>query len=99
MARAQWREDQMLEIVVSNQRIRCRTAAHGWLNFDFEGISAIYPDLAQRTVILEFEQGAPLLLTSRLVPAACVLAIHARLGAEGLRNHPTVGQLVQSARS
>lgn len=93
MARAQWREDQQVEMLVSDQRIWCRTAARGWLRFDFDGITAVYPELASGRVVLEFEQGEPLLLAGRLVPAACVLALHRRLGAEGLRSHPATGQL------
>lgn len=97
-ARAQWREDQQLDMLVSEQRIWCRTVGRGWLSFDFDGITAVYPDLASRTVVFEFAQGEPLLLTGRLVPAACVLALHRRLGPEGLRTHPASEQLSQLVR-
>lgn len=97
-ARAQWREDQEVDMLISDQRIWCRTAARGWLRFDFDGITAVYPDLESRKVVLEFEQGEPLLLAGRLVPAACVLALHRRLGPDGLRKHPASAQLAELAR-
>lgn len=99
MARAQWREDQQVDMLVSDQRIWCRTAAQGWLRFDVDGITAVYPDLENRKVVLEFERGEPLLLAGRLVPAACVLALHRRLGPDGLRNHPASTQLAELVRS
>lgn len=95
IARAQWREDQQVDMLISDQRIWCRTAGRGWLRFDFDGITAVYPDLASRKLVMEFEQGEPLLLAGRLVPAACVLALHRRLGPEGLRRHPATEQLSQ----
>lgn len=95
MARAQWREDQQVDMLVSDQRIWCRTAARGWLRFDFDAITAVYPDLEHWTIVLEFERGDPLFLAGRLVPAACVLALHRRLGLDGLRSHPAASQLSQ----
>lgn len=94
MARAQWREDQVVDMLVSNQRIRCRTQARGWLTFDFHGITAIYPELATLSLVLEFEVGEPLMLTGRVVPAACMVALNSRLGPDALRSHPAAHQLL-----
>ena len=97
MARAQWREDQVVEVLVSNHRLRCRTQARGWLSFDFHGITAIYPELSTFSVVLEFEVGEPLMLSGRVVPAACMVALHTRLGPDALRSHPAAQQLLETA--
>ena len=97
MARAQWREDQVVEVLVSNHRLRCRTQARGWLSFDFHGITAIYPELSTFSVVLEFEVGEPLMLSGRVVPAACMVALHTRLGPDALRSHPAAHQLLETA--
>ncbi|UVY85409.1 hypothetical protein NLU66_07420 [Brachybacterium sp. NBEC-018] len=92
-ARAQWREDQALEVIVSDRRIWCRTPHAGWLTFDYAGVTALYPDPEHQGLVLEFERGEPLFLAGPIIPMACMIVVHARLGAEGLRTHPALAAL------
>jgi len=92
-ARAQWREDQALEVIVSDRRIWCRTPHAGWLTFDYAGVTALYPDPEHQGLVLEFERGEPLFLAGPIIPMACMIVVHARLGTEGLRTHPALAAL------
>lgn len=95
-ARAQWREHQVLDTIVTDRRLFCRSAARGWLTFDYGGITAFHPDAPSQSIVLEFERGDPLYLSGPIVPAATMIMVGHRLGAEGLRSHASVQQLLAS---
>lgn len=93
-ARSQWREHQVAETIVSDHRIWCRSATHGWISFDFGAVTAFYPDPVNQTLVMEFASASPLFLRGPIIPAACIIAIWHRLGDDGLRQHPAIAPLL-----
>lgn len=94
-AAAQWREWQDLEVRVTDRRIMCRTAARGWLSFHHQGVSAIHPDMDSATLVLEFPDTEPLMLSGRIIPQAAHLVVLARMGVETMRDHPELQKVDQ----
>ena len=64
-----WREHQQVPVLVTDQRVLCRTPTRGWLSFWFSGVSEFYPDLHNWAVTLVFTDGVPLQLTGPSTPA------------------------------
>lgn len=87
-ARAAWREYQPLQVIVSNQRIRCNVHGRGWLIFDFSMITAVYPDPQRFSIVLEFQNAEPMLLTGPMVPALSNIVVLMTHGPEALGSHP-----------
>lgn len=92
-AQAQWREWQQSRVIVSNQRVICN-ANGGWLSFDFGAISAVYPEPASWTLVLQFHgSAAPLMLTGFDVPSVAVMVVQRTFGTDALAQHPAMLQL------
>lgn len=91
-AREQWREWQVAPTLVSNRRILCQ-ASGGWVEFPYESMSALYPDLESRTLVIGFHQGMPLLLRGSGVLIATPLAILFTGGPAAFAAHPALDLL------
>lgn len=89
-AQPQWREHQGLRTVVTNQRIMCQTYSKGWLSFYFRAVSAIYPEPAASTLVLDFVDSEPLRLHGYDGSSLCVFALALLNGRESLYSHPAV---------
>jgi len=87
-AQAAWREYQPLQVIVSNQRIRCNVHGRGWLIFDFSMVTAVYPDPQRFSIVLEFQNAEPMLLTGPMVPALSSIAVLMTHGADAVSAHP-----------
>ena len=94
MAATQWREQQQVNVVVSNQRLVCNVGGRGWLSFDWSAVTAIYPDPEQYNVVLEFGgQTSPLSLTGAMAPALATMAVMLTHGHDALAGHPALQAL------
>lgn len=91
-AAAQWRERQVARVLVSNQRLVCSVGGR-WLSFHFAAVSAVYPEVAQWTLVLQFESAEPLMLRGSDVPSVALLAMLMTHGVNGVRSHPNLRQL------
>jgi len=91
-AMTRWREHQPVRVVVTNQRLIC--LANGeWLSFYYNAVSAVYPEPASFSLVMEFPSTSPLLLAG---PNAALLAVYAvsRLhGAQAVGAHPALAVL------
>jgi MFS family permease len=94
-AATQWREHQLVQVVVSNQRIVCNVGGVGWLSFDHGAVTAIYPDPEHFNIVLEFGGvAAPMSLTGPMAPALATIAVLMTLGPEALGSHPALRGLL-----
>ncbi len=90
LARAQWREFQPLQVLVSNQRIVCNVAGRGWLSFDYGAMTAIYPDPENFSIICEFRSTEPMMLNGPMVPSLANIAVLMTHGHGALTEHPAL---------
>lgn len=89
-AQPQWRENQVVRTLVTNQRIMCWTQAQGWLSFWFRGVTAVYPEPANSTVTLEFSDSEPLRLQGYDGSSLCVFTLAILHGRKALYSHPAL---------
>ena len=92
-AATQWREQQQVDALVSNQRVVCNVAERGWLSFDFAAVTAIYPAPEEYTVVLEFDGTSPVSFNGPMAPALGALAVMLTHGHDALRTHPALEPL------
>lgn len=92
-AATQWREHQNAHLVVTTHRLAVKRADGVWLSFWYGGISAIYPGIAEWTVVLDFPDTEPLMLSGLPAPSAAVTAVAALYDADGLLKHPGLAPL------
>lgn len=79
-AAVQWREQQRVSVLVTNQRLLCNTATRGWLSFWFGGVTELYPDLQSWSLTLAFGEGDPLRLEGPATPGLSLWASYFILG-------------------
>jgi hypothetical protein len=91
-ARAQWREHVTCRLVVTDQRLLCHVRGR-WLSFHYSGITALYPDVANRSLVCQFADTEPLLLWGDHAPFAAVMTVMKTHGREALSTHPGLGAL------
>jgi hypothetical protein len=92
-SRPSWREWQESRVVVTNKRILCQVAGR-WVSFYFSSITAVYPEVAEWTLVCEFgDADVPLLLTGPQAPIVAVMTVLATHGLDGLRDHPSLQRL------
>lgn len=91
-ARAMWREQQNVRVLVTDRRIMCHTV-NGWLNFWYRDVKACHPDPANSTLVLEFAGYEPLQLHGYDGSGLCVFAIATLHGRAALREHPGLSAL------
>jgi hypothetical protein len=93
-AATQWREQQQVDVVVSNQRVVGNVAGRGWLSFDWSAVTAIYPDPEHYNVVLEFGgQTSTLSFTGALAPTLATMAVMLTHGHDPLAGHPALQTL------
>lgn len=97
-AAIQWRDHQMLRMIVSTVHLLCDTMDMGWAGFGYQAMTNIQPDLPSRQVFFEFDGPAqPMRIAGPGAALASVMAIHGRYGMDGLRQHPGLEPIRRSA--
>jgi hypothetical protein len=87
-----WRDQQETTVILTNRRALCQVDGQ-WLSFHYSGVTAVYPDLAERRVVLEFSDTGPLGLHGLAAPSAMAYLCWAIYGAAKLREHPALQPL------
>lgn len=93
MAKEQWREQQLVLAVITNQRVICRRQDGAWVSFDYLAATSMDVDSATGTMILQFPSTEPLMLGGTGGLYAAVTAIWAVRGPQGLERHPGLAYL------
>ncbi|MDH6279112.1 hypothetical protein [Prescottella agglutinans] len=75
-----WREHQPIRFLVTNHRVLCHTATKGWLSFYFNAVTEFHPDLHGWSLVLAFQDTAPLALSGPAAPALALWCGHGILG-------------------
>lgn len=91
-AMTRWREHQPVRVIVTDQRLICQADGQ-WLSFYYNAVSAIYPEPASFSLVMEFPRTSPMLLSG---PSAALLSVYAvsRLhGAQAVTAHPALAVL------
>ncbi len=92
-AQIKWRDWQNLRVLVSNYRILCFHNGY-WLSFDYQAMTALYPDLQTWSLVCQFgSEVAPLLLSGKDLPWMSVLVIYFTQGPKVLASHPGLNLL------
>lgn len=91
-AMERWREAAPCRVVVSNRRIVVQV--HGrWLSFYYSGMTAVHPHVGQWSLVCQFSDCEPLMLSGPGALAAAVLSVYQTHGADGLARHPGLAEL------
>lgn len=93
IAQEQWREQQSVYAVVTNQRILCQLANGTWLSFYYGGITSLDIDSATGTVIVQFPDTQPLMLGGTAGLFSAVALVWVLQGRRGLEGHPGLEHL------
>ncbi|MEP6479229.1 MAG: hypothetical protein ABJB03_07550 [Rhodoglobus sp.] len=91
-AQAQWREQQPCRLLVSNQRLLCQVGGR-WLSFYYSAMTAVYPEVSDWVLIIQFETTEPLMLRGLDVPVAAVITTLMTHGPSSLAEHPSLKAL------
>jgi len=91
-AQAQWREHQVVRLIVSNQRLICLVGGQ-WLSFDYGAMTAVYPEVEQWSLVCQFDSTSPLLLHGPDVPSAAILTVLMTYGPDAVAQHPSLAPL------
>ncbi|MCK9897180.1 hypothetical protein [Frankia sp. AgB32] len=87
-----WREFAPASVIVTDRRLLCEV--HGrWLSFYPSGAAAIYPDPADWSVVLAFDDTEPLRFSGLTGPALAVAVVWLAYGQRGLVEHPGLARL------
>jgi hypothetical protein len=87
-----WREWQVSRVVVTNQRLVCFANGRA-LSFYYSGMTAVYPEVDRWTLVCEFGDTEPLLLSgddSAIVSLMTILFTH---GPDAVAQHPSLAKL------
>lgn len=96
-AAQRWREQQTVQVVVTNQRLICQTWQR-WLSFDYAGVRAFYPEPENWSLVIDFPDTPPLRLSGANSPAIAAYVTWALHGVQGLRSHPALTPLRVAAQ-
>ncbi|WP_156759171.1 hypothetical protein [Microbacterium karelineae] len=88
-AAEQWREHQAVRVIVTNRRLICVVGGRP-LTFDYTAMVAVYPEVAQRTLVCQFDGAEPLMLHGIHVPPMAVLTTMMTLGPDAVARHPSL---------
>jgi hypothetical protein len=91
-AETRWRDHQNSTVILTNRRVICQVDGQ-WASFHHSGVTALYPDLPNRSVVVEFADTVPLCLHGLAAPTAMVYLCWAIYGADKLREHPALQPL------
>lgn len=92
-AQTQWREFQQVRVIVTDRRLLCQRADGQWLSFYYSAATALYPEPAVWSLVMDFPETSPLRLGGWGAPVAAVAAVWSVYGADGLRDHPGLAPL------
>ncbi len=80
-AEQRWRDQQQIQVTVTNRRLLCNTLDQGFESYSYGAVTEFYPDLDGWQVTLGFKgKCAPLRLAGPAVPAVCLWVAAAVLG-------------------
>ena len=91
-SRQHWREARRTAMFLTDRRILCQVDGH-WLSFYYSHVAACYPEPENNSVVLEFQQGDPLLIGGPEAPLAAAYLVWALYGENGLTSHPALESL------
>jgi hypothetical protein len=74
-----WRDHQVCTVILTNRRLICQVEGR-WASFHYSGVTAVYPDLADRGVVLQLADPVPLRLHGLGAPSAMVYLCWALYG-------------------
>lgn len=94
LAAAQWRELQYSPVLVTDRRLVIHANGR-WLSFYYGAVTAVYPEVDQFTLVVDFEGAEPLRLEGPDVPTAAVLLLHFAQGQHAVEAHPRLANLWQ----
>lgn len=86
-ARTQWRDQQPVRLLVSNQRLICNVGGQ-WLTFAYAAITAVYPEVDDWSLICQFDSTSPLMLHGPAAPAAALITVLMTHGPDAVQHHP-----------
>lgn len=95
-AAPQWREWQSTGAYVTSHRIAVHVGGQ-WLSFDYAAMTAVYPEVASRTLVCQFASTAPMLLSGDGAVLSAVIAVAQAYGLDAARDHPALAPLNQPA--
>lgn len=81
-AQVSWRDQQEVDVLVTDRRLFCNTRQRGWMSFWFNSVAELYPNLDDWSLTLGFRSATPLRLAG---PAAPALALWTSVGVLGSR--------------
>lgn len=87
-----WRDHLHTTAILTDRRVICQVDGQ-WASFHYSGVTALYPDLPNRSVVLEFADTVPLRLQGLAAPSAMAYLCWAIYGAAKLREHPALQPL------
>lgn len=88
-AAPQWREWQASAVYVSNRRLAVHAGGR-WLSFDYTAMTAVYPEVAAATLVCQFAEAEPLLLSGDDAALAAVFTVLQTHGLDAVREHPSL---------
>jgi len=94
-AQAQWREQQSVRLLVSNQRLVCNVNGQ-WLSFFYSAMTAVYPEVDRWSLVCQFDSTSPMLLSGPAIPEAALLTVLMTHGPEAVTRHPSLQPLAPS---
>ena len=95
ISQAQWREWQGAPVVVTNRRILCFVAQHGWLSFYYGGVTSFYPDVENWTFVIDYDDTPALRLQGYLAPAAAVAVSNHLRGTDATLADPDLAKIMR----
>ncbi|ROQ41510.1 hypothetical protein EDF46_0890 [Frondihabitans sp. PhB188] len=92
LAATQWRDREGIRVLVTNHRLLCLVRGQ-WLSFHYGAMTAVYPEVAERTLVCGFESIPPLRLSGIDAPILAVMTLFMTHGADALAQHPALRPL------
>ncbi len=92
-ARAEWSALTEASVIVTDQRIAYTLDKREWVSLEHENITILFPTPERWTLVLEYDDRAPLLLTGLEIPALCALVVFITQDRDELRREPALESL------
>ncbi|MFF0264662.1 hypothetical protein [Kribbella sp. NPDC004536] len=93
-----WRDLQELPVLATNQRLMCNLPEKGWMSFYYSAVQEFYPDTANWTITLGFQNAVPLRIAGLTTPTLAVLTSWCLHGNDRWQGEPGIASLIQAAR-
>jgi len=91
-AQTQWREQQSVRLLVSNQRLVCNVNGQ-WLSFFYSAMTAVFPEVERWSLVCQFDSTSPLLLSGPAIPETALMTVLMTHGPEAVTRHPSLQAL------